>query len=143
MSIEANRALVIRFYELMSELEFDKMFELMADDATWTVAGNPSMFHHAGTVTKPQRAEALASFTKLFTSLQQDIRSMTAEEDRVAVEVITRCKTVTGIDYENELLILIRCRDGKIVDIYEHVDQGTALDFERRLAASMGQQPAH
>ena len=142
MSIEANRVLVVQFYQFMSNLEFEKMFELMADDATWTVAGNPATFHHAGTVTKPQRAEALANFTKLFSSLQQDIRSTTAEEDRVAVEAITRCKTVTGVEYVNDLLILIRCRDGKIVSIYEHVDQGTALEFERRLAESMGEQSA-
>ena len=33
MSVEEHRALVLRFYELMSKQQFDAMFELMADDA--------------------------------------------------------------------------------------------------------------
>jgi uncharacterized protein len=133
MSEESNRALVLNFYRLMSQQRFDQMFELMADDGIWTVAGNPKTFHHAGKVTKAQRAAAMASFTKVFTSLEMDIRSTTAEDDRVAVEAITRCKTAHGLAYENELLVLLRCRDGRIVSIYEHLDQQTALAFEKSL----------
>lgn len=139
MSIEANRALVLSFYELMSHLEFDRMFELMADDGTWTVAGDPKLFHHSGVATKPQRIEALANFTKFFASLEMDVRSTTAEDDRVAVEMITRCATHGGLKYENELLVLIRCKDGKIASIYEHLDQQTSLEFESRMAAASGQ----
>ncbi len=139
MSAEPNRALVRQFYAHMSALEFDKMFALMTDDATWTVAGKPETFHHAGTSNKAQRAAALANFTKVFTSLHMDLRSLTAEADRVAVEAITRCATHNGLNYVNELLVLIRCRDGKIASIYEHLDQQTSLEFERALAASFGQ----
>ena len=133
MSIDANRALVLKFYDLMSRQEFDKMFELMSDDATWTVAGRPETFHHAGVSSKAQRAQGFAQFVKVFTSLEQKILSTTAEQDRVAVEARTRCETRQGLVYDNELLILLRCRDGKIVSIYEHVDQQTTLEFERKL----------
>lgn len=135
MSIDSNRALVLEFYQLMSQLRFERMFELMADDGTWTVAGNPKTFHHSGTATKAQRAEALGNFTKVFAALEMDVRSTTAEGERVAVEMITRCTTKSGLKYENELLVLIRCRDGKIASLYEHLDQATALEFERRLTA--------
>lgn len=137
MSIEANRALVLRFYELMSRQQFDAMFELMSDEATWTVAGNPATFHHAGVSSKAQRAKQLAGFVNVFVSLEQKILSTTAEEDRVALEVRTRCVARQGLVYENELLILIRCRGGKIASIYEHVDQQTTLEFERRLQAAL------
>lgn len=139
MSKDENRALVLKFYELMSKLDFDRMFELMADDGTWTVAGNPELFHHSGVATKPQRIAALTNFTQYFASLDMDVRSTTAEDDRVAVELITRCATHSGLEYENELLVLIRCRDGKIANIYEHLDQQTSLEFERRMAAASGQ----
>lgn len=137
MSIEENRALVIKFYELMSNLDFDAMFELMADGGTWTVAGNPELFHHAGVATKPQRIKALANFTQVFASLKQTILSTTAEADRVAAKMTSRCVTHGGLVYENEMLVLIQCRAGKIVSLYEHLDQQTSLEFERNLQASM------
>lgn len=142
MSSEANRALAIRFYELMSNLDFDGMFELMDDDGTWTVAGNPELFHHSGVATKPQRIAALRDFTKFFASLQQTVLSTTVEGDRVAAHMTSRCETHGGLVYENELLVLIRCESGKIVSLYEHLDQATSLEFERRLAAAT-EQPAH
>lgn len=137
MSADTNRALVLKFYDLMSNLQFDRMFELMAENATWTVAGNSETFKHAGVNSKAQRQKGFADFVKVFTSLRQTILSTTAEEDRVAVEARTRCETHLGLVYENELLILIRCKDGKIVNIYEHVDQQTTLEFERKLHAAL------
>lgn len=134
---EQNRQLVRHFYDLMSQQRFDEMFELMTDDATWTVAGNPQTFPHAGTATKPQREAALRNFTKVFASLDMDLRSLTAEDDRVAVEAITRCQTLKGLQYVNELLIVIRCRGGKIARLYEHLDQQTALEFDDKLKASL------
>jgi ketosteroid isomerase-like protein len=135
MSVAENRALVAKFYALMSNLDFDAMFELMADDATWTVAGNPELFHHSGVATKQQRKAAFGNFTKIFASLKNTIRSMTAEEDRVVVDLLTECKTLNGIDYVNDLMTLLRCRDGKIASMFEHVDQATTLAFERKMAA--------
>jgi ketosteroid isomerase-like protein len=140
MSTESNRAIVLEFYGLMSKLKFDSMFDLMADQGTWTVAGNPNTFHHAGTATKAQRAAALANFTKVFSSLEMDIRSTTAEDDRVTVEIITTCRTRSGLTYKNELLVLVRLRQDKIVSIYEHLDQQTSLEFERLLQTTA--QPA-
>jgi uncharacterized protein len=137
MSIETNRALVTKFYHLMSQLQFEPMFELMADDATWTVAGNPHTFHHAGVATKAQRIVALSNFTQVFASLQMHIVSTTAEADRVAAQLITRCTTLSGINYENELLVLIRIHNGKIASLYEQLDQATALEFERKLQTAV------
>jgi ketosteroid isomerase-like protein len=142
MSIEKNRDLVLRFYNHMSRLEFDRMFELMSDDATWTVAGRPETFHHAGVSSKAQRARGFAEFVKVFVSLEQKILSTTAEDDRVAVEARSRCETRQGLVYENEVLVLIRCRDGKIVNIYEHLDQQSTLEFERKLQGTL-QKNAH
>lgn len=136
MSIEANRALVVKFYGLMSQMDFNAMFELVADDGIWIVAGHPELFHHAGVATKPDRAAALTDFTKVFCSLTQTVLNTTAEGDRVAAQMTSRCVTHSGLVYENELLCLIWCRDGKIVKIYEHLDQQTSLEFEARMAAA-------
>jgi ketosteroid isomerase-like protein len=135
---DRNRALVLRFYAAMSAQDFGAMFALTTPDATWTVAGDPASFHHAGTATRAQREAALANFTRTFASLEMDIRSTTCENDRVVVEAITRCATHTGLRYENELLVLIRCREGRIASIYEHLDQQTALKFDEQLRLEAG-----
>ena len=137
MSAEQNRALVLQFYKLMSQQRFGEMFELMSDNATWTVAGRPEHFHHAGISTKPERAQGFAGFVKVFASLEMDIRSTTAEDDRVAVEAWTKCRTHKGLVYENEMLTLVRCKDDKIVSIYEQLDPYRTIEFERRLHESL------
>jgi ketosteroid isomerase-like protein len=144
MSTDGNRALVLEFYRLMSLQKFQDMFDLMSDDAIWTVAGNPETFHHAGVSTKTQRKNGFSEFVKAFISLDQKILSTTAEEDRVAVEIRTTCVTRRGPVYENELLVLLRCKENKIVSIYEHLDQQTTLAFERQMrdASSVGEASA-
>jgi len=121
----------------MSQQRFGEMFELMSDNATWTVAGRPEHFHHAGISTKPERAQGFAGFVKVFASLEMDIRSTTAEDDRVAVEAWTKCRTHKGLVYENEMLTLVRCKDDKIVSIYEQLDPYRTIEFERRLHESL------
>lgn len=136
MSVETNRALVLKFYELMSQQDFDAMFGLMADDAVWTVAGKPETFWAAGVHSKPERAKEFHGFVKVFADLSIRVVSTTAEADRVAVEFRTEARTHRGLEYENEMLVLARCRNDKIVSIYEHVDQQTALAFAKALRDS-------
>ena len=136
MSIHDNRKLVIDFYRLMSEFRFEEMLALMSADAVWTVAGNPETFPHAGAYSKADRAAGFLAFIKIFKSLEVVLRSTTAEDDRVVAEIRTCGETHGGLRYVNELLTLIRCSEGKIVHLYEHVDQQTTLAFERSLAQS-------
>jgi ketosteroid isomerase-like protein len=140
MSAQQNRELVLRFYQHMSDLEFDQMFALMADDGTWTVAGKHELFHHSGTLSKSQRAEGFRHFMDFFKGMKIEVASTTAEDDRVCIEFRTTCYAHKGLVYENEMLVLVRCRDGKIVSIYEHLDQASTLAFERKLAEAS--QPA-
>jgi len=120
----------------MSQQKFDEMFDLMSDDAVWTVAGRRETFHHAGASSKAERRKGFSEFVKVFVSLEQKVLSTTAEEDRVVVEAHTVCVSRQGPVYDNELLILLRCKDNKIVSIYEHLDQQTTLQFERNLRSA-------
>lgn len=137
MTAEQNKALVLRFYAHFANLEFDQMFDLMADDGVWSVAGDPATFHHAGVLSKAERKAACHAFMDIIESMEMDILSSTAEGDRVVIEGRTRCTSRTGVVYAQEPLLLLRCRDGKIVSIYEHIDQQATLGFERALAASL------
>lgn len=57
MSAETNQDVVLSFFENFSAGKIDAALELMADTATWWVAGKPDKFVLAGTKTKTQFAE--------------------------------------------------------------------------------------
>ena len=133
MSIEANRAMALRFLELMANLDFKPMFALMSDDAVWTVAGRTETFPQAGPQPKHVRAEMFDAFITVFRSLRFNICSTTAEANRVVVEFTARGEAHGGQIYENEFLSLFTFRDGKIVGVYEHCDQQSVFSFERSL----------
>lgn len=133
MSTEANRAMALRFLELMSNLDFKPMFELMSDDAVWTVAGRAETFPQAGPQPKQVRAEMFDAFITVFRELRFNIVSTTAEADRVVVEFTARGEAHGGQVYENEFLELFTFRNGKIVGIYEHCDQQSVFAFEQSL----------
>ena len=133
MSTEANRAMALRFLELMSNLDFKPMFDLMSDDAVWTVAGRAETFPQAGPQPKHIRAEMFDAFITVLRILRFKIVSTTAEADRVVVEFTARGEAYGGQVYENEFLSLFTFRDGKIVGVYEHCDQQSVFAFERSL----------
>lgn len=127
MSIEANRATALRFLSLLASGQHEEMFALMADDATWRVAGRPETFPPAGTQSKAQRAAMFHAFLAVFSSLDINVIGTTAEADRVVVEFTARGETRNAKIYENEYLSRFRFRDGKIVSLYEHCDQQAVL----------------
>jgi ketosteroid isomerase-like protein len=136
MAADDNRALVLRFYRHMADLEFEQMFALMADDGVWTVAGRPESFHHAGACSKAERKAACLAFMEVVESMEMDVLSTTAEGDRVAIELRTLCRARNGVVYDQEGLHLVRCREGRVVSVYEQIDQQATLGFERAYAAA-------
>jgi PPOX class probable F420-dependent enzyme len=54
--------------------------------------------------------------------LNLTIKRLTAEEDRVAIEAESHARHVSGKPYDNQYHILMRLRDGKIVEWREYMD---------------------
>jgi len=138
MDADANRATALEFLRLMAAFEFDAMFDLMADDATWRVVGDPQTFPPAGTLGKPERRAMFDGFVSVLRSLSFDIASTTAEGDRVAVEFTCRGESHAGPVYENEFINLFRFRNGKIVSVYELCGQQAVLAFGEALEEQQG-----
>ena len=87
MSAEANKNVVLSFFENFSAGKVDAALALMADTATWWVAGKPDKFVLAGTKTKTQFAELLQGIgTAMPKGLRVTPKGLTAEGDRVAAE---------------------------------------------------------
>jgi uncharacterized protein len=99
---------------------------LMADGATWWVAGN---FPLSGTKSKTEFAALLE---QIGGALPEGIRltpkGFTAEGDRVAVETESFARHSNGKIYQNQYHFLFEVRDGKIQAVREYLDTMHAND---------------
>ena len=123
MSIEANKKLVLSFFEKFSAGKAEAFLAQMADTATWWVAGQPDSFPLAGTKTKAQFAELFKGIGATFPKgLRVTPRALTAEGERVAVEAESYGETASGKIYNNHYHFLIEVREGKIQAVKEYTD---------------------
>jgi uncharacterized protein len=123
MSAEANKNVVLSFFENFSAGKIDAALALMADTATWWVAGKPDKFVLAGTKTKTQFAEIVKGIgTAMPKGLRVTPKGLTAEGDRVAAEVESYGETATGKIYNNLYHFLFEVRDDKIQAVREYLD---------------------
>ncbi len=123
MSAEANKKLVLGFFENFSSGKFDEALAMMADNATWWVAGKPDKFPLAGTKSKTQFAELVKGIgAAMPKGLRITPKGVTAEGDRVALEAESYGELANGKVYNNLYHFLIEVRDGKIQAVREYLD---------------------
>lgn len=123
MSAEANKNLVLNFFENFSAGNVDAALALMADTATWWVAGKPDKFALAGTKTKAQFAKLVQGIgAAMPKGLRVTPQGLTAEGDRVAAEAESYGEMATGKIYNNLYHFLFEVRDGKIQAVREYLD---------------------
>src|SRR5262245_48982406 len=94
--LEANKALVRRYFETIERDGFGKALELVAEDARWWYPGAAD-----GLGKKDMIAAMDGAADVLVGNMGNEIVSMTAEEDRVAAEVNGRSLRKSGNRYDN------------------------------------------
>lgn len=123
MSVEANRRLAAEFFARFSAGDVDGALAFLADDATWKIPGRPELMPAAGVHGKEQIARVFHGMARRLTDgLRMTVTGMTAEDDRVAVELTGRGELRNGRVYENEYHILMVIRDGRIAAVREYLD---------------------
>jgi uncharacterized protein len=123
MSAEVNKNVVLSFFKDFSAGKVEAALALMADSATWWVAGKPDRFVLAGTKTKTQFVELLKGLgAAMPKGLRLTPKGLTAEGDRVAVEAESYGETASGKIYNNLYHFLFEVRDGKIQAVREYLD---------------------
>ena len=123
MSTEKNKNVVLSFFENFSAGKVDAALAMLADTATWWVAGNPEKFVLAGTKTKAQFAELLNGLgAAMPKGLRVTPKGLTAEGERVAVEAESYGETANGKIYNNLYHFLFEVRGGKIQAVREYLD---------------------
>ena len=123
-AIEANKAACRKFYSHLSRREFAEVLACVSDDVVWWVQGNlPVSGTHHGKAGVERLLEPLK--IGLAADLEIKFGELTAEEDRVALEMESTALLVNGKTYRNTYHFLFWIRDGKIVRAKEYLDTQT------------------
>jgi ketosteroid isomerase-like protein len=123
MSIEQNKQLARNLFDRFSANDIAGALETMTDDATWWIAGKPEHLPAAGLYTKQRITELLNNLAgALKNGLKMTVKSMIAEDNKVAVEVESYGELRNGRVYNQEYHMLLTIRDGKISSVREYLD---------------------
>ena len=117
---EANKALAREFLDALSALDTDGFLATMTDDVFFETPG-----HHqaAGVKTKAQVAQEMPPMREVLPQgIKFTILTMTAEDDRVHVELAGEAKTADGSDYNNRYHYAFVIRGNKICSFRDYMD---------------------
>jgi len=124
MTVAANKDVVRRYFDAVNRGDMETITALLDDSASfWVPPSLPDGVEFRG---KQMVLKLFTESVGLYDSdagLSVEIHSLTAEEERVAAELVIRGKSAAdGSDYENWYHFLFRIEDGRIVSIREHLD---------------------
>ena len=106
-----------------------KFAALMHPDATYWVIGKPHLFAYSGEQTREQICAYMATPSIFVGGVKSTIHTLTAEDDRVAVEAEIVGTLPDGRVYTNVYHYLMWFRDGKVVRVKEYLDTQSAAEF--------------
>jgi ketosteroid isomerase-like protein len=120
MNLTANKRLVARFFELLNAGAYDEAVSLFTNDFIWSI---PESIPGGGEKSPAEFRELLTSIMSLFDGQPQyTVVSMTAESDRVSVELIGVGDLKNGNHYRNRYHMLFFLSGASIRRINEYVD---------------------
>jgi hypothetical protein len=116
---DTNKQITREFFEALSTGS-DKYLDFYTDDSIIWTAGNNSI---GGTRTKEEIINFAQNILSAFPSgITFNITGMTAEEEKVAVEISGEAIHASGQTYNNQYHFLLRIQDGKILELKEYMD---------------------
>jgi ketosteroid isomerase-like protein len=125
MSAEANKAVVRRYFAAIEAADYAAIEALLADEVRfWLPPSVPdgATLQNRADVMRNIR-ESIAGLYDTRVGLHPEIQNLTAEDDRVAAELVIRGRSkASGADYENHYHFLFVIRGGRIAEFHEHLD---------------------
>jgi ketosteroid isomerase-like protein len=120
MSVEANIRVAKDFLFATGHGDLEGTFATVTDDVVLHTMGSSA-------VSASRDHAALAELVKAFgefmsTPVEFEILTVTAQDDRVAVEACSSATMVDGRPYENIYHFLFWFRDGRIASAHEYMD---------------------
>ena len=116
---EKNKQIARDFFETLSAGS-EKYLDFYTDDSVIWTAGDNSI---GGTRTKKEIISFAQNILSAFPSgITFNITGITAEDERVAVEISGEAIHASGETYNNQYHFLLRIKDGKILELKEYMD---------------------
>lgn len=123
MTENQNKQAAATLFERISSGDVDGVLAMLADDASWWIAGKPERLPTAGLYAKPRVAKLLRGMRgALQGNLQMTLLGAIAEGDKVAAEVQSSGELANGRSYRQEYHFLLTFRDGLIIAVREYLD---------------------
>jgi ketosteroid isomerase-like protein len=123
MDTDSNRQLAIEFYRRFSADDIPGVLELMAEDATFWIAGQPGSSPTAGLHDKPGIARIFRRMRDALEGpLRMRVENTTAEGDRVAVEASSEGTLKNGRAYRQAYHAVFTLSEGRIAAVREYMD---------------------
>ena len=122
MDSKSNKEVVLQAYAALNAGDAAGYFGCMTDDVQVTYFGN-----HRFARTFRGKADIMQNFVPpllehLEGSIKLHVTNTVSEGDQVVVEARGEARTKDGRDYNNLYCILLRLKNGKIVEIREYMD---------------------
>ena len=118
-TIKKNKEIAIKFFEALSSGS-EAYLDFYNDDSIIWTAGNNAI---GGTRTKKEIIDFAQGILSAFpTGITFNITGMTAENERVAVEVNGEAIHASGEAYNNKYHFLLTIKNGKIIELKEYMD---------------------
>ena len=116
---DQNKKITKEFFKALSNGSDEYLDFYTNESIIWT-AGNNAI---GGTRTKEEVVSFAQNILAAFpTGIKFNITGMTAEGDRVAVEISGEAIHASGETYNNQYHFLLRIQDGKILELKEYMD---------------------
>ena len=114
-----NKKIAINFFKALSSGS-ETYLDFYNDDSIIWTAGNNAI---GGTRTKKEIIDFAQGILAAFpTGITFNITGITAENERVAVEVKGEAIHASGKPYNNEYHFLLRIKNGRIIELKEYMD---------------------
>lgn len=124
--VAANKQRTLEFFEAMNRSDADVIADTYAEDGRLRTMGNTLI---SGTYAPSQVREFARQVLDAFPNgLRFTISTMTAEDNRVAVEAVSRGAHISGAMYENHYHFLLTWEDGKLKEFKEYMDTEMVTD---------------
>jgi uncharacterized protein len=125
MDTEQNKAIAQELFARLTASDFAGALDLMADDATWWIAGRKERTPTSGLHSKESIGRLFHGMAHaLVGGLKMTVLSCIAEADRVALEVVSRGDLKNGRQYRQAYHMLVQVHHGKVQSVREYLDTG-------------------
>ena len=116
---EENKEIAIKFFEALSSGSETYLDFYNDDSIIWTAGDNAI----GGTRSKKEIIDFAQGILAAFpTGILFNITGITAENERVALEVSGKAIHASGEAYNNKYHFLLRIKNGKIIELKEYMD---------------------